>query len=337
MAESSISASAVGPDEGPHEELHEAAPLDAPADVPAQTNGASAHAELPAGPPAAPHAEPEPEPVEEDSSALVDEAVLRAERIAFLSLASDLARERNVLVVDDGASALAGIAAHLDSLPIGELGSAPDGAYDLVVADVLSADAASLNGASQLARIAAAGTGFTLLRVPNTPEFAPLVASVTGSFANIRTLRQHNWIASALFDDAAFAWDNPSQAAAASLRKLAGAAPGEELYTLVLAGHGELPATVPHLAVTRSAVLRDLIEELHNERDRAAAHVAELKAENDAQADRIRELDEQLAWFDEHELNVRDAFEKRPWAMSLLGIWERTISIARRAKNALRS
>lgn len=325
MAESSISASAVESDETPYEEIPEAAA--------AATNGASAEPEA-----AAEHAAgPAPEPPAESPDALADEAVMRAERIAFLSLASDLARERNVLVVDDGASALAGIAAHLDSTPIGELAGAADGAYDLVVADVQIADADSLSGAAQLARIAAPETGFVLMRVPNTPEFASLVTTVTAAFANVRTIRQHNWVASALFDDAAFAWDNPSQAAVASLRKLAGAAPGEELYTLVLAGHGELPATVPHLALTRSAVMRDLIEELHVERERAAAELAELKAVNDAQADRIRELDDQVAWFDEHELNVREAIESRPWAMSLLSIWERSISIARRAKNALRS
>jgi hypothetical protein len=317
MAESSISASPsediVHVDEAPQEEF-QAQPDDS-------ANGASAQPEAASAP--SPDAD--------------DEAVIRAERIAFLSLASDLARERNVLVIDDGASALAGIAAHLDSTPIGELGGAADGAYDLVVADVLNADQGSFDGAAQLARIVAPETGFILMRVPNTPAFAPLVATVSGAFANVRTLRQHNWVASALFDDAAFAWDNPSQAAVASLRKLAGAAPGEELYTLVLAGHGDLPATVPHLAVTRSAAMRDLIEELHNERERAAAELASLQAENDAQADRIRELDAQVAWFDEHELNLRDSIESRPWALKLLGFWTRSVSIARRAKNALRS
>jgi hypothetical protein len=313
------------------------------------TAAANGHSEEPVPPVAAaplPIAEPTAEPAAEPPAAsvdppspdaLVDEAMLRAERIAFLSLASDLARERNVLVIDDGASALAGIAAHLDSLPIGQLGDAADGAYDLVVADVHQADADSLNAAAQLARIATPAGGFVLLRAPNTAEFAPLVAAVAATFANVRTLRQHNWVASALFDDAAFAWDNPSQAAVASLRKLAGAAPGEELYTLVLAGHGELPATVPHLAVTRSAVMRDLVEELHVERERAAAELAQLQAENDAQADRIRELDAQVAWFDEHELNLRATIEKRPWAISLLNFWARSVSIARRAKNALRN
>ncbi|MGH2906712.1 MAG: hypothetical protein ACRDKI_08065 [Solirubrobacterales bacterium] len=271
----------------------------------------------------------------ESNDPFSDEAMLRAERIAFLSLASDLARDRNVLVVDDGASALAGIAAHLDSLPAAELADAESGAYELVVADLMAADAASVNGAAQLARITESENGLALMRVPNTDDFKPLIATIASSFANHRTIRQHNWVASALFDDAAFAWDNPSQAAVASLRKLAGAQPGEELYTLVLAGHGELPATVPHLAVTRSAVLKDLVADLQAERDRAAAEIAELKAEREAQADRIRELDSQLAWFDENELNLREAIEKRGWATALLNFWARSVSIAKRAKGAL--
>lgn len=313
MAESSISASSaervVDVDDAPSVEL-ETAPE-------SPSSGAAS----------------QPEPA---TDPLADEAVVRAERIAFLSLASDLARERNVLVIDDGASALAGIAAHLDSTGIGQLGGAAGGAYDLVVADILAADAAAHDGAAQLARIAAPESGFVLMRVPNTPEFAPLVASVTSQFASVRMLRQHNWVASALFDDAAFAWDNPSQAAVASMRKLAGAAPGQELYTLVLAGHGDLPATVPHLAITRSAAMRDLIEELHTQRERAAAELATLQAESHAQADRIRELDAQVAWFDEHELNLRDAIESRPWAMTLLRYWERFVGLSRKIKNTLR-
>ena len=281
-------------------------------------------------------AEQPDQPIEPDS-ALRDDAVERAERIAFLSLASDLARGRDVLVVDDGASALAGVAAHLDSLALTELATAAEGAYDLVVADITEPAQDAAEQLQQLQRVARAETGIALVRAPNSPEFQPLLAAAAQGFAGQRMLRQHNWVASALFDDAAFAWDNPSNAAAASLRKLAGARAGEELYTIVLAGHGELPAAVPHLAVTRSAVLRDLIDELQAERDRAAAELTELRAANANQAERIRELDEQLAWFDENGLNVRNAVEKRPWAKSLLGLWTRMLSLAVRVRQVLNS
>jgi hypothetical protein len=85
--------------------------------------------------------------------AIADEAVAAAERIAFLALASELARGRNVLVVDDGASALAGIAAHLDSTAIAELAGAGDAAYELVVSDLLVAGEAEAGGVPQLARV----------------------------------------------------------------------------------------------------------------------------------------------------------------------------------------
>ncbi|MFT4049374.1 MAG: hypothetical protein QM648_05985 [Solirubrobacterales bacterium] len=119
--------------------------------------------------------------------AVADEAVAAAERIAFLALASELARGRKVLVVDDGASALAGIAAHLDSTELSNLDGAADGAYDLVVADLLVADTDAEFGIGQLARVVGADSGIALLRLPNRPEFAPLLAAFESSFARTLT------------------------------------------------------------------------------------------------------------------------------------------------------
>jgi hypothetical protein len=277
-----------------------------------------------------PPAESAPEP-----PAIADEAVAAAERIAFLALASELARERNVLVVDDGASALAGIAAHLDSAALSTLGAQPDGAYDLIVADLLAADEAASFGVPQLARIVQAESGTALIRLPNRPEFAPLLEAFKASFARTLTMRQHNWVASALLDDAMFQNDEAGRAVAATVRKLAAAQPGEELYTIVIGAHGAFPQFRPQLAMTRSVVLRELIAELQETKELQAAELADLKAENESQAARLRELELELAWYDEHDLALKEKVEKRPWAMTLVSIWASSLALLRRARRVL--
>lgn len=267
--------------------------------------------------------------------AIADEAVAAAERIAFLALASELARGRDVLVVDDGASALAGIAAHLDSTAFGELSTAEAGSYELVVADLIAADEGTIAGVPQLAGLVNAEAGIALLRVPNRPEFAPMLEAFTASFARNLTLRQHNWVASALLDDAMFANDDPSRAVAASVRKMAAAQPGEELYNVVIGAHGTFPDFRPQLAMTRSVVMRELIAELQLTRERAEAQLAEAKVVNHEQDARIRQLEEELAWYDENNLAIREMVEQKPWAMSLLAIFRSVVSIASRARNVL--
>lgn len=267
---------------------------------------------------------------------VADEAVAAAERIAFLALASELARGRNVLVVDDGASALAGIAAHLDSSPIGQLAAPTAGAYDLVVADLLSADAEATAGIAELSRVVSPENGVALVRLPNRPEFAPLRTELEGRFSRTLVMRQHNWVASAIFDDAMFQTDEPAKAVAASVRKLAAAEPGDELYTVVVCAQAEFPDFRPQLAVTRSLVLRNLIEELAATRESAVLELADVTQQNEIQADRILELEEELAWYDERELALRAQIEERGWATALVDLWARALSVSRRARNVLR-
>lgn len=276
------------------------------------------------------------EPVISTDGAVADEAVAAAERIAFLALASELARGRNVLVVDDGASALAGIAAHLDSSPIGQLETPADGAYDLVVADLLAADAEASAGVPQLSRVVSAENGIALVRLPNRPEFAPLRAALEQTFALTLSMRQHNWVSSAIFDDAMFQNDEPAKAVAASVRKLAAAEIGEELYTVVICAQKEFPDFRPQLAVTRSLVLRNLIEELVATRESAVLELADVAQQNKIQGDRIRELEEELAWYDERELALRAQIEERGWATALVDLWARALAVSRRARNVLR-
>jgi hypothetical protein len=268
--------------------------------------------------------------------AVNDEAVVQAERIAFLALASELARGRDVLVINGGANALTGIAAHLDSISLEELAGHDSNDHDLVVADLLTADAAAHDGVGRLAAVVRPETGIALVRFPNRPEFAPLVDAFKLSFGRSITLRQHNWVASALLDDAMFANDDPARAVAASVRKMAAAEPGEELYTVAIAAHGAFPDFRPQLALTRSVPLRELTARLAEADARSAARIAELTAENAAGAARVRELEEELAWYDENRLAIRETVESSGWAKSLLSFWSTALSVLERARRAMR-
>ncbi|MBK5230968.1 MAG: hypothetical protein JJE27_07340, partial [Thermoleophilia bacterium] len=188
----------------------------------------------------------------QDAATLEDNAIPMAERIAFLSLAAELAKGRRVLVVDDGASSLSGIAAHLDSVTLSETPGMTGTGYEMLVADLTDAGEPASDAVSAFAGVLDAGVGFALVRLPNAPAFRQLREQLEGDFAQIRELRQHNWVASAVLTDALFSTDEPSRAAATTLRKAAGAAAGKELYTIVLAGNAELPDVRPHLALTRS-------------------------------------------------------------------------------------
>lgn len=278
-------------------------------------------------------------PSAQDSSSSqthTDAAIPATERIAFLSLAAALAKGRRVLVVDDGASSLSGIAAHLDSVTLAEAPGMTGAGYEMLVADLADTGGAAADAVSAFAGMLDAEAGFALVRLPNSPHFRQLHEQLKAAFAQTSELRQHNWVASAVLTDAQFSAGDPSRAAATTLRKAAAAAPGEELYTIVLAGNGALPRVRPHVALTRSRTLRELTDELERVREAARLAAAEAAAAAAAQHDVIRELQEQIAWLDEWELNLRERIEQRPWALSLVKAWARFVVLARRAKNVLR-
>lgn len=252
---------------------------------------------------------------------IADAAVQRAEQIAFLALASELARERRVLVVDGGESALAGIAAHLDSANFSELPAKAGEDYELVVVDLIGSEPALEGTAALLADVIAGENGIALVRVPNRPELAHVTEQLAAVFAKQLNLRQHNWVSSALFDDALFSTDDPSRAAPAAVRKLAGAASEEALYNVVIATNGALPKLRPQLALTRSPQLTAVLEDLEQARRRAEHDRASYEqriAELDA---RVLELGAELAWYEEHQLAIRETVENRPLAAAVLSWW----------------
>lgn len=267
---------------------------------------------------------------------VADEAIVAAERIGFLALASELARERSVLVVDDGASALSGVATRLDSVRLEDIATVESGCCEVVVLDIDSADQATAERIAELSRVVVADEGVALVRMPNRPEFEPLLATLQGGFSRSLPLRQHNWVSSAIFDDKMFANDDPARAVAATVRKLAPAAPENALYNVVVATHGAFPTFRSQLALTRSPQLTATLAELERtrrqireERDEAAARISEQDA-------RIRELEDEFAWYDEHHLMLRKRVEDGGLVSLLLAIWVFVASNLHRVRRALR-
>jgi len=77
--------------------------------------------------------------------------------------------------------------------------------------------------------------------------------ALAARFANVRILRQQVHMTTLLSDDEGQAAADPSVEVPATLRKLSGQHPGEELYAVALAADAELPA-VPNVAVLGGAV-----------------------------------------------------------------------------------
>jgi len=75
-------------------------------------------------------------------------------------------------------------------------------------------------------------------------EYTPseLHAALTKRFRHVTLYRQHQWITSLVTDDAGLWTQSSGVEIAASVRKVASVAPGEEVYTIAVAADGPLPA-----------------------------------------------------------------------------------------------
>ncbi len=86
-------------------------------------------------------------------------------------------------------------------------------------------------------------------------EYTPneLLAALTERFRHVALSRQHQWVASLITDDLGMQTRGSGVEIAASVRKVAGVAPGEEVYTLAVAADGPLPV-MPGTAVLTDAI-----------------------------------------------------------------------------------
>lgn len=103
-------------------------------------------------------------------------------------------------------------------------------------------------------------------------EYTPseLHAALTKRFRHVALYRQHQWISSLITDDAGLQTRSSGVEIAASVRKVAGIAPGEEVYTLAVAADGPLPVMGGAAILTGAIDLRwwhDKVTALEHERD----------------------------------------------------------------------
>jgi SAM-dependent methyltransferase len=131
----------------------------------------------------------------------------------------------------------------------------PDGSFDLVVCFEAIEHVADPQLALDELRRVLRPNGVLAVSSPNRgvyPEGNPhhihelaseeLEESLRSRFTNVAMYRQQTHLASLLSDDAAYAAHDPETQTRVNLLKLLGGRPGDELYTIGLAGDGELPA-----------------------------------------------------------------------------------------------
>lgn len=154
--------------------------------------------------------------------------------------------------------------ATLENLPY------PDGSFDLVTCfEVIEhvEDAAAV--VAELARVLAPG-GILAISSPNRERYPPgnphhtrefatgeLRALLAETFPSVRVVLQHQWVASAIMEEAHALGGGPGelQATTAAPRRT-----GSETYTLALAGDAALPEPPPVAVFTDTVELRKWIE-----------------------------------------------------------------------------
>jgi 2-polyprenyl-3-methyl-5-hydroxy-6-metoxy-1,4-benzoquinol methylase len=127
----------------------------------------------------------------------------------------------------------------------------------------------------ELTRLLAPG-GLLLISSPNRDQYVPgnphhryeflpeeLRATLGRRFGQVRLLRQHDWLASAILDDRALAASGAAPVDGVEVRKLVGREPDTETYSLALASDGELPASLMPLALSHTVELREWMEHFH--------------------------------------------------------------------------
>jgi 2-polyprenyl-3-methyl-5-hydroxy-6-metoxy-1,4-benzoquinol methylase len=115
---------------------------------------------------------------------------------------------------------------------------------------------------------------------------AELAEALAARFEHVRVVRQHDWLASSIVEDAELDAEGGFRARA---RSMLSEAAGKELYSVALASDAELPPMSPHLVVTDTADLKWWQERVHVLQEEVhAAHHCAAAAGDDLQAERAR-------------------------------------------------
>jgi len=129
-------------------------------------------------------------------------------------------------------------------------------------------------------------------------EYTPseLHAALTQRFRHVALYRQHPWVTSLITDDAGLGARSSGVEIAGSVRKVVGAAPGEELYTLAVAGDAPLPS-MRGIAVLTDAVDLKAWEDQLRARERAfQAREQGLQAEVRAAREALEAIESSVSW-----------------------------------------
>lgn len=246
--------------------------------------------------------------------------------------------------------------------------SYPDDSFGLVVSfESIDRCPDPLAALSQLSRVTDHQTGILLVSYAN-PGVLPregsephghgltaekLLEHLRGQFANVEPLRQHNWVSTAIFDDESFALGDEALPIEARVAKAAGAIPGEELYTLAICSNADLPPVQNGVVITRDIQVKDWLEQIEaanrsveiadqlvrqadSRADQAVQRQSELKTELvEARATweaSMAALQDQIAWVETHELDLRPHIERHPWIGKLVGLWVFCVHASRRVR-----
>jgi ubiquinone/menaquinone biosynthesis C-methylase UbiE len=207
-----------------------------------------------------------------------------------------------------------------------------DASFDVVTCfETIEHVSAQRDAIAELARVLRPG-GLLLISSPNRGVYPPgnpfherelaaaeFEALLKESFTHVGLMRQHNWIVSAVLDDAAFAMAEPREDLALRAGKLIGKRPGEELYTLAVCGHAEPAAPEQVGLLTHGLEVRRWIDEL----DRRAGEIAELRhtlaateqellEARDARSVAMAHLERQTYWLERGRIDLDAWMRRRP-------------------------
>jgi 2-polyprenyl-3-methyl-5-hydroxy-6-metoxy-1,4-benzoquinol methylase len=141
-------------------------------------------------------------------------------------------------------------------------------------------------------------------------EYFPeeLESALRRRFKCVRLVRQHDWLAAAIFEDSAFGAGDGMTVDAATVRKLAPAKPGLETYTLALASNVALPTPPAVVVLSQDVEIGRLIEQVTS----LSEHATSLSREGEARQLVIEELEATL------EAEARSAREAREEVQAIM-------------------
>ncbi len=212
----------------------------------------------------------------------------------------DLAHAVIEAAAGDAPSGVSFLAADVHNLPF------PDASFDLVVCfEVIEHVARPEDALTEFARVLGPD-GSLLVSSPNPDAYVPgnphhvrefradeLRAMLASQFAHVELRRQHNWVTSAIVEDAVAAADGLDVVPDLEAAKVVSVEPGSELYSIAIASHSPAPAMPPRLVATGLAEPRRWLE-LYAEQQNVLSSQREFLDRQRDMTHELSELHEQL-------------------------------------------